>query len=187
MRHVGIVTALATCVLTVGGCGSGSGGDKQGGTTTVPSPSPGDTWSLLISGSPTPSPTASRGLRSSADASASVASPNPSCTKIWPATGAALIPVAVTPISGGFKVEWPPQYDSNYRVTAVPQELVSGAQPEPTWKDVPAGTGCVISTTITGLIPGAPYIVWLDAPNSGRELDGTRHLYSGRSGVVYPE
>ncbi|GLW32012.1 hypothetical protein [Actinoplanes regularis] len=186
MRHVGTVTALAACLLAAGGCGSGNGSDKQG-TATTTAPNPGDTWSLLISGSPTPSPTVSRGARSSASVSASQVSPYPSCTKAWPVTGKALIPVVVTPIAGGFKVEWPPQYDSNYRVTAVPQELVSGAQPEPAWKDVPAGTGCTISTTITGLIPGAPYIVWLDAPNSGYELDGTRHLYSGRSGVVYPE
>jgi hypothetical protein len=44
-----------------------------------------------------------------------------------------------------------------------------------------------VSATITGLTSGAAYIVWLDAPNTGRERDGTRHLYSGRSGVVYPQ
>ncbi|WIM96883.1 hypothetical protein ACTOB_000358 [Actinoplanes oblitus] len=182
MRRVrtGLVLAFA---LAVDGCGSG-GGTPAG----TPEPSPGGTWSVVVSGSATPSPTPSRGsARPTTGVTASLPSANPSCTKTWPPTEAVLIPVEVTPIAGGFKVEWPRQYESNYRVAAVPQKLVSGAQPEPAWKDVPAGTGCSISTTITGLVPGAAYIVWLDAPNTGYEVDGTRHLYSGRSGVVYPK
>jgi hypothetical protein len=83
-------------------------------------------------------------------------------------------------------VTWPRQYDSDYRITAVPQPLVSGAQPAHTWTDVPAGTGCTVTTTITGLDSGKPYVVWLDAPNTGYERDGTRHPYTGESGVVYP-
>jgi hypothetical protein len=184
MRHVTTVLAVAVCALATGGCGSGDGTTPA----AAPSPSPGSTWSVLVSGSATPSPTPSRGsARPTAAASASLPSANPSCTKVWPPTERVMIPVEVTPISGGFKVEWPRQYESNYRVTAVTQKLVSGAQPEPVWKNVPAGTGCTISTTITGLISGDPYIVWLDAPNTGHEADGTRHLYSGRSGVVYPK
>ncbi|BCJ43998.1 hypothetical protein GCM10010168_68010 [Actinoplanes ianthinogenes] len=185
MRRVKTGLVLAAALVTAG-CGSGSGS----GTTpaTASAPSPGGTWSVLVSGSATPSPTPSLGsARPTAGVTASLPSANPSCTKAWPATDPVLIPVAVTPIAGGFKVEWPRQYDSNYRVTAVPQKLVSGAQPAPVWKNVPAGTGCTISATITGLIPGAPYVVWLDAPNTGYEADGTRHLYSGRSGVVYPK
>jgi hypothetical protein len=173
---------LAACALVTAGCG----GNDQAATT--PSPSPGDTWSMIISGSVTPSPTPSRNTaRRSPVAAASLPSANPSCTKAWPPTETVLIPIEVIPVTGGFKVEWPRQYDSNYRVTAVPQKLVYGAQPEPAWKNVPAGTGCTVSTTITGLTPGAAYIVWLDAPNTGYEADGTRHLYSGRSGVVYPK
>ncbi|GAA4596536.1 hypothetical protein BJY16_002045 [Actinoplanes octamycinicus] len=183
MRRVetGMVLAVA---LLAGGCGGGAGTTPA----AAPSPSPGDTWSVLVSGSVTPSPTQSPGSpRTPGGLTASLPSANPSCTKVFPATDPVLIPVAVTAIAGGFTVEWPRQYESNYRVTAVPQRLVSGAQPEPVWKNVPAGTGCTIRTTITGLVPGAPYIVWLDAPNSGYEADGTRHLYSGRSGVVYPK
>ncbi len=181
MRRVGTVLTAVACALVSGGCSGG------GETTATPSPSPGGTWSLLLSGSATPSPTPSRGSFSPTPAAtASLPSPIPSCTKLWPRTDPVLIPIVVTAIAGGFRVEWPRQYDSNYRVTAVPQKLISGAQPEPTWKDVPAGTGCTISTTLTGLIAGEPYIVWLDAPNSGYEIDGTRHLYSGRSRVVYP-
>ncbi|WP_436524450.1 hypothetical protein [Actinoplanes sp. HUAS TT8] len=183
MRHLRTVLAVAALALVTAGCGSGK--DQ---TATVASPSPGDTWQLLVSGSavprPTPSPFGTRPGMSDATLSAS---PDPSCSKLFTQSEAVLIPIEVTPISGGFKVEWPRQYDSNYRVTAVPQKLVSGPQPEPPWKDVPAGTGCTVSTTITGLTAGAAYIVWLDAPNTGYDLDGTRHLYSGRSGVVYPK
>jgi hypothetical protein len=63
---------------------------------------------------------------------------------------------------------------------------VTGAQPEPTWQDVKAGANCTVTATITGLISGDPYIVWLDAPNSPRKVDGSRSLYSGKSGVVKP-
>ncbi|GIF15216.1 hypothetical protein [Actinoplanes teichomyceticus] len=181
MRHVGTVAVVVAFALAAGGCG---GGDERTGAAA--SPSPGDTWSLLVTGSATPSPTPSLGVRPSAAATAGLPSANPSCTRVWPPTEPVLIPVAVTPVPGGFRVEWPRQYDSNYRVTAVPQELVAGAQPEPVWKNVPAGTGCTISTTLTGLNSGDPYIVWLDAPNTGRQPDGTRHPYSGRSSVVYP-
>jgi hypothetical protein len=135
---------------------------------------------------PSPTPASGRAVSPSPDVTASLPSPDPSCTKLWPRTEKVMIPVEVTPGSGSLKVEWPTLYDSDYRVTAVPQALVSGAQPEPVWRTVAAGTGCTVTTTITGLQSGAAYIVWLDAPNTGREVDGTRHLYSGRSGVVYP-
>jgi hypothetical protein len=68
----------------------------------------------------------------------------------------------------------------------VPQPLVSGAQPAYAWQDVAAGAGCTVTATITGLKSGAPYVIWLDAPDTGHERDGTRHPYSGKSGVVRP-
>ena len=71
-------------------------------------------------------------------------------------------------------------------MTAVPQELVTGAQPEPTWQTVTTGGECTAGATISGLKSGAPYIVWLDAPDTPRGLDNSRGLYSGRSGVVKP-
>ncbi|GAA1590526.1 hypothetical protein [Actinoplanes couchii] len=188
-RTTGIGLTLAAASLALGGCAalglSGGGtGDSGGAGTTATMGKP---WIMVDQGSPTPSPSATGAGKATASPSASVAtpSPDPSCTKRWPRTDwRVFIPVEVTVGTGSVKVEWPRQYDSNYRVAAVPQRLVSGAQPEPTWKAVGAGTGCTVSTTITGLTPGAPYIVWLDAPNTGRDLDGTRHLYSGRSGVI---
>jgi hypothetical protein len=135
---------------------------------------------------PSPAPKKYAAVTPSADPSLAMPTPDPSCTKLWPRTEKVLIPLEVTVGAGSVKVEWPRQGTSNYRVTAVPQELVTGPQPESAWKNVPAGTGCTITTTITGLTSGKPYIVWLDAPNTGAEVDGTRHLYSGRSRVVYP-
>ena len=41
-----------------------------------------------------------------------------------------------------------------------------------------AGAGCTVTATITGLKSGKPYVVWLDAPNTGYQRDGTRHPYS---------
>ena len=68
----------------------------------------------------------------------------------------------------------------------MPQPLVPAASPRTPGQNVAAGTGCTVTATITGLKSGKPYVVWLDAPNTGYERDGTRHPYSGKSGVVYP-
>ncbi|MDI6100508.1 hypothetical protein QLQ12_18010 [Actinoplanes sp. NEAU-A12] len=187
MRHTRIAFALAATSLALGGCAAlGLGGGTAGESAAMAEK--GKSWIEVAEGKATPSPAATTGKPIATPAvSLSAPAPDPSCTKIWPRTEPVMIPVEVTPGSGSLAVEWPAQYDSNYRITAVPQALVAGPQPEPSWQEVPAGAGCSVSTTITGLIPGEAYIVWLDAPNSGREVDGTRHLYSGRSGVVYPE
>lgn len=187
MRHTRIAIVLAAASLTLGGCAAlGLGGDKSGDSSAATQG--GKSWIVVDQGKATPSPAEPVGKATATPAvSLSAPTPDPSCTKIWPRTEPVMIPVEVTPGAGSLTVAWPTQFDSNYRVTAVLQDLVVGPQPEPVWKDVPAGTGCSMSTTITGLTPGEAYIVWLDAPNTGRELDGTRHLYSGRSGVVYPQ
>lgn len=187
MRHTRIALVLAAASLTLGGCAAlGLGKDKAGDSSA--GAGGGKQWIVVDQGKATPSPSESFGKPTATPAvSLSAPTPDPSCTRIWPRTEPVMIPVEVTPGSGSLTVEWPTQYNSNYRVTAVLQGVVVGRQPEPVWQDVPAGTGCAVSTTITGLTSGAAYIVWLDAPNTGRERDGTRHLYSGRSGVVYPQ
>ena len=109
------------------------------------------------------------------------------CPISWPAdVGQVFIPLIVTPGKGSLTVQWPSSYGPNYRVTAVNQKLVTGTQPPPTWVNVPAAAGCTTSATLTGLISGNPYVVWLDAPNTPHYLDNSRSLYSGRSGVVKP-
>jgi hypothetical protein len=187
MRHTRIALVLAAASLTLGGCAAlGLGGDEDGDSS--PAARDGRQWIVVDQGKATPSPSETAGRATATPAvSLSAPSPDPSCTRVWPRTEPVMIPVEVTPGAGSLTVEWPTQYDSNYRITAVLQGVVVGRQPEPVWQDVPAGTGCSVSATITGLTSGAAYIVWLDAPNTGRERDGTRHLYSGRSGVVYPQ
>jgi hypothetical protein len=111
------------------------------------------------------------------------------CGVGWPDSGLVLIPMIVTPQKGALKVQWPADYGSTYRLTAVDQRLVAGPQPTPSWQTVHAATGGCPSTmtaTITGLTAGVPYIVWLDAPNPPRGLDGTTGLRSGKSGIVTP-
>jgi hypothetical protein len=144
---------------------------------------------LFESGSPTPSARGSwyTGSRPAGLPPVSfLPTDSASCTIGWPDSGQVLIPMNITPVAGGFKVEWPSAYGSSYRITAVPQGLVAGPQPEPSWQTVKAGAGCTVSTTIKGLKPGAPYIIWLDAPDTPRDVDGSRSLYSGKSGVVKP-
>ena len=157
-------------------------------SSTTPAPSgPADGWIVVATGSPSPSPSRapSRGTPSPALPPLSIRPPDQGCQQTWNINDR-LIPLTVTPGKGSFTVSWPQQWNSDYRITAVPQALVSGGQPGYTWQSVPAGTGCTVTTTITGLTSRVPYVVWLDAPRSGREPDGARHPYSGRSAVVYP-
>jgi hypothetical protein len=184
-----VLLTLVALPFALGGCGALGLADPGGATTTSASPAPAGTpWSGYASGSPTPRPSLSYGSARPSPALPPVSflPANPGCAGAFTRIDQVLIPLTVTPGKGSLTVTWPRQYDSSYRITAVRQALVSGNQPAYTWRSVPAGTGCTITATITGLKSGAAYVVWLDAPHTGHEKDGTRHLYSGRSGVVYP-
>jgi hypothetical protein len=184
MRRIGkFALGLAVAALAVGGC---SGAAKP---TASPSPTPtSGPWVLFASGSPTTTPgTNSTFSPKSVLPPVSFLPTSPGCATAWPDdVGMVLIPIVVTPISGGFTVQWPSKYGSYYRITAVEQLVDAGAQPEPSWQTVQAGGNCTVSATITGLTSGAPYIVWLDAPDTPRDVNGARSLYSGRSRVVKP-
>jgi hypothetical protein len=185
MRHTRIAIALATAALSLGGCAAFGLDDATAGDSAAAAE--GKQWIVVDAGKATPSPAATTGKPiATPEVSLSMPAPDPSCTRIWPRTEPVMIPVEVTPGAGSLTVEWPTQGLSDYRITAVLQDLVVGPQPEPVWISVPSAKGCSVSATISGLTSGEAYIVWLDAPNTGREVDGTRHLYSGRSGVVYP-
>jgi hypothetical protein len=144
-------------------------------------------WIVSAAGSATPSPVPSRGTGTYKPALPAVSflPVHAECARTS-RIDEVLIPITVTPGAGSLTVTWARQYDSNYRITAVAQPLVSGKQPNHTWQNVAAASGCGVSATISGLKSGTPYVVWLDAPRTGYERDGTRHPYSGRSGVVYP-
>jgi hypothetical protein len=176
--------------LALGGC-SVLGMDTRmvpnTGTSTAPEPVSDAGWVVTANGSPTPAPSPSHGTGSPSPALPPVSflPIDPECAKSW-TVDPVLIPMTVEPGAGSLTVTWPRQHDSTYRITAVPQPLVSGSQPDVTWTDVAAGAGCTVTTRITGLTSGKPYVVWLDAPNTGYQRDGTRHPYSGKSGVVHP-
>jgi hypothetical protein len=188
MRKVGL--ALLLVPLALGGCGA-LGLDStvvpSTGTSTAPGPVSDAGWVVTATGSatPKPSPSYGTGTRTPGLPPVTFLPVDPECAKAW-TVDAPLIPMQITPGKGSLTITWPRQYESDYRIAAVPQPLVAGSQPAVKWTDVPTGTGCTVTTTITGLKSGTPYVVWLDAPNTGHHRDGTRHPYSGRSGVVYP-
>ncbi|GAA2565745.1 hypothetical protein GCM10010435_43310 [Winogradskya consettensis] len=184
-----LLLPLLTVPLAVGGCSALGLGSKTspGASGTSATPTPGAPWFTFAPGSATPSPQPTRptGSRSPVLPPVTFLPADPACSVSW-TVDPVLIPMRVTPGAGKLTVTWPRQYDSDYRITAVKQPLISGAQPAYTWQYVPTPPGCLATATITGLKKGVPYIVWLDAPNTGYEPDGTRHPYSGKSGVVYP-
>jgi len=186
VRLTRLLLPLLALPLAAGGCGLlGLGGSSTPGATAT-TPPPGTPWQVVVTGSATPSPVVTfSGSRSPALPPVSFLPFDSACAKSW-RPDPVLIPMEVVPIAGGFKVTWPRQYDSDYRITAVKQPLITGNQPAYTWQTIPAPAGCIGSATLTGLKKGVPYVIWLDAPNTGYEPDGTRHPYSGKSGVVYP-
>jgi hypothetical protein len=179
-----MAVALAGLPFVLGGCGGGTA-DDGGDAARTPG---GEPWIVVASGSATPSARpAGGGSPEPALPPVSFLPTTDSCTIGWPdQQGQVLIPMVVTPGSGSVRVQWPNRYGNTYRLTAVPQELVAGAQPEPPWQTVTTGAECEVTATIGGLEPGAAYVVWLDAPNTPRRLDGSRSLYTGRSGIVRP-
>lgn len=192
MRLRKALWGLLAAPFVLGGCGAlGLGPTVTPGSSASPSASPGPVsgagWIVVATGSATPSPSVSHAAGSPSPSSPSVSflPVDPGCAQTWDINDV-LIPVAVTPGAGKLTVTWPRQWDSNYRITAVPQPLVSGSQPAYAWQDVAAGGGCTVTATIAGLKSGTPYVVWVDAPRTGYERDGARHPYSGRSGIVYP-
>jgi hypothetical protein len=145
-------------------------------------------WIVGESGKATPSPTPTLGKGKYPGASLPPVSFLPydaSCPR-GNTVEPVLIPLTITPGKGSLTVTWPQEYNSNYRITAVPQPLVAGSQPVPVWQNVAPSGGCTVTATVSGLKSGTPYVVWLDAPNTGHERDGARHPYAGESGVVYP-
>jgi hypothetical protein len=187
MRLRKILLPLIALPIAVGGC-SLIGLDTSTPTTGLPSATPdaGGDWIVVATGSATPSPGPSQGRsRPPVLPAVSFLPVVPGCAEAW-TMSPPLIPITVVPGAGKLTVTWRRQYASDYRIAAVKQPLKAGKQAEYTWQNVAAGTGCTVSATISGLSKGVPYIVWMDAPGTGHERDGTRHPYSGRSGVVYP-
>jgi hypothetical protein len=179
------VVASAASLLVLSACGT-SGGTAGASASAGATPSPAVPWLIDVSAGPAPSTSAPISLRPSTGPPWSPLPSATTCDIPWPTDERVLIPLIVTPGVGSLKVQWPSWYGPDYRVAAVDQRLVAGTQPPPTWVNVTAGTGCTVTATLTGLISGNPYVVWLDAPDTPRRIDNSRSLYSGRSGVVKP-
>jgi hypothetical protein len=182
LRVLRSVLAVSASLLALSGCGAAS----SPGAGASATPSPAVPWLIDVSANPAPSPSAPLSFRASPTPSWTPLPSASTCDIAWPTDERVLIPMIVTPGAGSLKVQWPSWYGPNYRVAAVDQRLVTGTQPPPTWVNVTAGTGCTVTATLTGLISGNPYVVWLDAPDTPRRLDNSRSLYSGRSAVVRP-
>jgi hypothetical protein len=176
----------ATIALIVAPMLGGCGADPPVAPSETPVPAAGPGWLVSRTGDATASPSPSiGGTRTPLLPPVSFLPIDPECGKSF-TVEPPLIPMTIVPGKRSITATWPRQYDSNYRITAVPQPLQAGTQAPYTWKNVPASAGCTVTATITGLTSGKPYVVWLDAPNTGYEPDGTRHPYSGKSDVVYP-
>jgi hypothetical protein len=97
--------------------------------------------------------------------------------------------LAVKPGAGSATVTWYNPGDPRlvqYRLTAIPQNLVGGSQPDLTWQEIAPGAGCrTMTATVTGLTSGAPYVFSLDAVLTNYDTDGNRTATIARSLVVY--
>jgi hypothetical protein len=73
----------------------------------------------------------------------------------------------------------------SYRLAAVSQQFQYGVQPDPNWVTIAPASGCQsMTTTLTGLARGTPYVVWLDAVTKTPLGTRTEELMVGRSSVV---
>jgi hypothetical protein len=193
MRLTRTLAVLAATGLLAAGCTPPFGGSGHGGLVNAGQQStlgPGRSWIVATAGTPTPPATPRTGGSPSATPLPTIsAAPGAStCAFAWRA-GQVMIPVTAVPGAGSFQLSWPRVGEpppTTYRVAAVPQDLVSGQQPDPQWQTVSAPSGCSATATISALTAGRPYVVWLDAPDSGYQIDGTPWPKSGRTDVVYP-
>ena len=182
MRIRRVVATVTVLPFVLGGCG------KPQTPAATEATGNGDSWVVVEPGRPTPSPARIPGAAAKpALPPVSFLPTTDACRIPWPQEEAVLIPMVVTPAAGSITVQWPNRYGDTYRLTAVPQDLVTGEQPEPAWQTVTTGAECEVTARITGLTSGAAYIVWLDAPNTPRRADGSRSLYSGKSKVLIPD
>jgi hypothetical protein len=75
-----------------------------------------------------------------------------------------------------------------YRLTAIAQNLVSGAQRPLRWVTIEPGAQCGwMTSTYRGLTSGEPYMLSLDVVVRRPNYDGTTSSTIARSGVVYPD
>jgi Fibronectin type III domain len=180
------------------GCGVVTGLTPTGTPSAAPRPSGTPPWILVAPGSATPSPGPSYGVRPSpfptgflrlpSAATGYPAPPSPTCGGHTRNTSV-IDSLAVAPGSTSAVASWSdPGRDgvSQYRLTAVSQNPVSGRQRALGWATVTPAAPCgPLSATLTGLSPRTPYVFSLDAVVPRASGDGTTSTTVARSGVVY--
>jgi hypothetical protein len=72
-----------------------------------------------------------------------------------------------------------------YRVSAVSQRLVTGAQPAAPQQTVAQPAGCLpLTVTMTGLTPGEPYVFWMEEQTLDSRTGAVRFVQVGTSEAV---
>lgn len=98
-----------------------------------------------------------------------------------------IIPGAV-PGAGSATLSWQADGHSGvqgYRVSAVSQRLVPGAQPPPVQQTIAQAVGCrQVSVTVTGLTTGVPYVFWLEEQSLDSSVNVVRYVQVGESSAV---
>jgi hypothetical protein len=93
-----------------------------------------------------------------------------------------------TPGSGSATVSWLADGHTEvqgYRLSAVSQVLVTGAQAAPRQRTVAQPSGCVpVTVTLTGLTPGVPYVFWLEEQTLDSRTGAVRFVQVGTSDAV---
>lgn len=149
-----------------------------------------DQGTPLVSSSPRPagSPSASPTVMMPVQRTGT-ATPGPSGDCSGQPTGGKLGGLTVEPGAGTADVTWYNPGDPSlveYRLTAMPQIIVTGQQPDLDWQTVEPGEPCrEITVTVTGLDREAPYMFSLDAVSKAYNTDGNRTTTIARSLVVY--
>jgi hypothetical protein len=95
------------------------------------------------------------------------------------------IPPQVVAGTGSATLSWMADNHSDvqgYRVRAVSQQLVTGAQPEPPGQDVAQVGGCgTVTATMTGLTSGVYYVFWLEEAQHDTSNGVVRYVQVGES------
>lgn len=184
---------LLPLLLTACSSSSSSSTGSGGGQTAAAGPN----WIVVGGGTPTPSPTDSFGTASPTPSTTlpplpsispwPTGSPNATCTSLQRVRK--IDGLAVTPASTSAVVTWFHPGGANivdYRITAINQDLITGAQKEVGWtRSAPTACGDV-SATITGLDPKTPYVFVVDVvlKRDNFSLEGVYSQTIARSGVV---
>jgi hypothetical protein len=199
-RRLVLFVAVIAVPALLAGCSMIPGWSTQTpGTAAEATTPPGDSWLVVTGGTPQPSTSTRTGVAQPTPTAGSgflpLPSPSPTgtagpdCTQFQRQGQINGLTAVAGP--GSATVSWYNPANANlvkYRLAAMPQHLIGGAQKPLVWREFTPGEICGIMTaTITGLDAGMPYIMSLDAVVIRMVGDGDVGSTVSRSGVVYPK